>query len=182
MAFPKTWREASDEQWGRWLMAQLLQYHRREERPVWWAYFNRQDMSPEELVEDGEAIGELSLDPDEPPVADVRSFIYTLRFPEQEHKLAAGAEIIDVATGRGVNVVEIDDEAGVVRIRRGQNRAGEPLPAALMPGGPYRTTEQRAALRRLGAVVAASGIDWPGAVSRAARPPRRPAPPNPRHP
>ncbi len=159
---PDDLANASDEQWGRWLMSQLLQYHRREERPVWWAYFNRQDMSPEQLVEDSEAIGAITLDPDEGPVADVRSFIYTLRFPEQEHKLAAGDEIHDIATGSGVNVVEIDDEAGVVRIRRAQNRADEPLPAALMPGGPYRTTEQRAALRRLAAVVASSGVTGPG--------------------
>jgi predicted RecB family nuclease len=155
---PDDLADASDEQSGRWLMAQLLQYHRREERPVWWAYFNRQDMSPEELVEDSEAIGALTTDPTEGPLVDVQSFIYTLRFSEQEHKLTAGGDIHDVATGRGVNVVEIDDEAGLVRIRRRQGRAEELLPAALMPGGPYRTGEQRAALRRLGAVVAASGI------------------------
>ena len=51
---------------------------------------------------------------------------------------------------------------GVLRIRRGQSRAHEPLPAGLIPGGPYRTDEQRAALRRLAAVIATSGIDGPG--------------------
>ena len=25
----------------RWLLAQLLLYHRREEKPVWWAFFDR---------------------------------------------------------------------------------------------------------------------------------------------
>jgi len=119
-------------------------------------------MSPEGLVEDGEAIGELTPDPTEPPVADAKSFVYTLRFPEQEHKLAAASDIVDVATGRGVNVVEIDDENGVLRIRRGQKRAEEALPAGLMPGGPYRTDEQRAALRRLGGVVADIGVSGPG--------------------
>jgi hypothetical protein len=159
---PDDLAEASKEQRARWLMAQLLYYHRREEKPVWWAYFNRLEMSPEELVEDSEAIGELTEDPTEPPLADKRSFIYTLRFGEQEHKLAAGAEIRDVETERGVDVVEIDDAKGVVRIRRGQNRADEPLPAGLIPGGPYRTMEQRAALRRLGTEIAAAGVDGPG--------------------
>jgi hypothetical protein len=119
-------------------------------------------MSPEELVEDSEAIGELTADATEPPIVDKRSFIYTLRFGEQEHKLAAGGEIRDVETERGVDVVEIDDTNGVVRIRRGQNRVDEPLPAGLIPGGPYRTIEQRAALRRVGAEIVASGVDGPG--------------------
>jgi predicted RecB family nuclease len=159
---PDDLAEASKEQRARWLMAQLLYYHRREEKPVWWAYFNRLEMSPEELVEDSEAIGELTKDPTEPAIVDKRSFIYALRFGEQEHKLAAGAEIRDVETERGVDVVAIDDTNGVVRIRRGQNRADEPLPAGLIPGGPYRTMEQRAALRRLGTKIAASGVDGPG--------------------
>ena len=155
-------REASMDQRACWLMAQLLHYHRREEKPVWWAYFNRLEMSPEELVEDSEAIGELIEDPAEPPIGDKRSFIYTLRFGEQEHKLAAGSEIRDAETERPVDVIEIDDAKGVVRIRRGQNRVDESLPAGLIPGGPYRTMEQRAALRRLGAEIVASGVDGPG--------------------
>jgi predicted RecB family nuclease len=159
---PDDLAEASEQQRARWLMAQLLHYHRREEKPVWWAYFNRLEMSPEELVEDAEAIGELTEDASEPPVVDKRSYIYTLRFPEQEHKLSAGDEVRDVNSERAVDVIEIDDADGVVRIRRAQNRAHEPLPAGLTPGRPYRTGEQRAALRRLGNDIAASGVDGPG--------------------
>ena len=170
------WSEGSEEQRALWLMAHLLHYHRREEKPVWWAYFNRLEISQEELVEDAEAIGELTEDPAEPPIVDKRSFIHTLRFREQEHKLAPGAEIRDVDTQREVDVVEIDTPNGVLRIRRGQSRAHEPLPQGLVPGGPYRSDEQRAALRRLGAVMAASGVDGPGEF-RALRDLLRRAPP-----
>src|SRR5262249_31052787 len=41
----------------RWLAGELLEYHRREARPGWWWYFERCDMTPEELVEDSESIG-----------------------------------------------------------------------------------------------------------------------------
>src|SRR5829696_3687118 len=45
-----------DAAWQR--MADLLDYHRREEKPQWWAFFARLAMTPEELCdEDGEAIG-----------------------------------------------------------------------------------------------------------------------------
>jgi predicted RecB family nuclease len=154
--------EGSEEQRALCLMAHLLHYHRREEKPVWWTYFNRLEMSQEELVEDAEAIGELAEDPAEPPIIDKRSLIHTLRFREQEHKLAPGAEIRDVETQRQVDVVDVDTPNGLLRIRRGQSRAHEPLPQGLVPGGPYRSDEQRAALRRLGAVIAASGVDGPG--------------------
>ncbi len=165
---PEDLAVASDDQRSRWLLAQLLSYHRREEKPAWWAYFSRAEMSPDELVEDPEAIGRLSEDPSAPPVVDKRSLIYTLRYPEQEHKLSPGGSIVEVSTKRTVDVVEIDDSDGVVRIRRGQQRAQEALPTGLIPGGPYHTGEQRAALRRLAKVVASSGLDGPGEF-RAAR-------------
>ncbi|MHB1865445.1 MAG: TM0106 family RecB-like putative nuclease [Candidatus Saccharimonadales bacterium] len=147
---------------GRWLMAQLLNYHRREDKPVWWAYFERLQMSGDELVEDAEAIGQITLEAHQEPLADKKSYIYTLRFPEQEHKLLPGAEAIDAASERSVNVVEIDDTNGIVRVRRAQSRDGEALPTGLIPCGPYNTVEQRAALRRLADTILTSGIDRPG--------------------
>ena len=32
----------------RWLLAELLDYHRREEKPQWWAYFNNLTLDEEE--------------------------------------------------------------------------------------------------------------------------------------
>ncbi len=49
----------------RWLLAQLLLYHRREAKPVWWAFFDRIGRTSEELQErDSDAIG--GLEPDGP--------------------------------------------------------------------------------------------------------------------
>ncbi|MGZ5362408.1 MAG: hypothetical protein ACXWF3_12465 [Solirubrobacterales bacterium] len=43
-----------------WLLAQLLDYHRREDRPKWWEYFSRLEKTQEQLVEeDCEAMGGL---------------------------------------------------------------------------------------------------------------------------
>ena len=35
----------------RWLLAQLLDYHRREAKPVWWAFFDRMEAAAEVLQE-----------------------------------------------------------------------------------------------------------------------------------
>ena len=138
--------EESDE---RWLAAQLLEYHRREDRPVWWRFFRRLESTEEELRDwDTEAIA--GLEPtDEPPEPVKRSLVHTLRFPPQQHKLGPG-DVVDPETEAGEEIVSIDEEHGLLRLKRGPKREGESLPRALIPGGPWITTAQRAALARLG--------------------------------
>ena len=45
---------------ARWLLANLLEWHRREEKVEWWAFFDRCTKSDVQLVEDEEAIGQLT--------------------------------------------------------------------------------------------------------------------------
>ena len=52
--------ERDEDQRARWLMAQLLDYHHREARPVWWAFFERLEADPVELVDDADCVGELA--------------------------------------------------------------------------------------------------------------------------
>src|SRR5215211_6418019 len=132
----------------RWLAAQLLEYHRREARPVWWHYFRRLESTEEELRDwDSEAIA--GLEPtDEPPETVARSLVHTLRFPPQQHKLGPGG-VVDPETQKGEEIESIDDERGLLRLRRGPKREGEPLPRVLIPGGAWRTDAPQAALARL---------------------------------
>ncbi len=129
------------------LMGRLLGYHQREARPAWWAYFDRLDRTPEQLVYDADSIG--LLEPGTEPVEDGKSLVYTLRFPEQEHKLGTGPAV-DPEREVTVTIEAVDDAHGLVRIRRAKNRHEEPLPRALVPQGPIQTNPQRAALQRLG--------------------------------
>ena len=136
---------------ARWLAGQLLGYHRREARPGWWAYFDRRDrMSPEELVEDSEAISGLAPDPGAKPEAVRNSRGYWLTFPEQQHKLSPGTTAVDPATEKSEPIEDIDDAAGRLMITRGPTRLSERLPQALIPGGPIGDEAQREALGRLG--------------------------------
>jgi predicted RecB family nuclease len=154
---------ATDEQRALWLMAQLVDYHRREDKPVWWAFFERQGMSTDELVEDAEAIGGLRPVDGAKPQAEKRSLIYTLEFPAQEHRLYPGADAHDAATGKGAGtIVSVDDVAGRLRLSRSSGRADDPLPRGLIPGGPLGTKSQRAALRRLAREVQDGGVAGAG--------------------
>jgi uncharacterized protein len=142
------------------LAAGLLHYHEREGKPVWWAFFDRIELTPEELVDDADSIGLLA--PIGDPVADRRSLLHRFTYPPQEHKLAAGIGPFDPATQeRAGRIVELDREARTLTLRRGPSLAGEPLPRALLPEGPYWTDAQQDALERIARSLLARDCRYP---------------------
>jgi predicted RecB family nuclease len=153
--------EGGEEGNERWLMAQLLDYHRREARPAWWAYFRRFEMGDEELLEDSDAIAGLAWDGAEPvPVG--QSLEYTFRFPPQQHGFDAGDGGFEPTEAKkGWTVCAVDNVVGTITLKRGKKRVDEPLPRAIVPGGPFDTKRQRKALRRLGQSVLADDGRWP---------------------
>ena len=140
---------AGGEDPGKRLLADLLQYHRREARPEWWAYFDRLGRAPAELRDDDpEAIGDL-VPADDVPLGEVaQSYLHPLRFPPQQHKLSPGIAV-DPVTQRGFEIPRIDDDAGLVWLKRGKASRYKPLPTALIPPKPIPQTAQQAALRGL---------------------------------
>jgi len=148
----------TEEEEGRWLLAQLLSWHRREAKPGWWAYFDRLGRSDEELRDDSESIGELDY---RGVVGEVvRSLIHRYRFdPSQEHKMGPGDEPYDPRTGRSAGViVALDAVEGTVDLRRGRD-SGTPHPRSLVPAPPIRDTVLRQAIAVLGAWVGDHGLD-----------------------
>ncbi|HTJ26228.1 MAG TPA: TM0106 family RecB-like putative nuclease [Candidatus Limnocylindria bacterium] len=139
------------------LLASLLSYHRREQKPVWWALYARYEAAAQTdfVADDDEALGGLvpsELHPPVPPTRKNGKATYTYTFPPQRHKLQPGS-LRDPHLGKDgpdFEVVEIDETAGLVRVKR---REEHPHPRALVPGGPIMTRAQEAALRRLAGAV-----------------------------
>ncbi|MBZ0137024.1 MAG: TM0106 family RecB-like putative nuclease [Planctomycetes bacterium] len=76
------------------LLAQLVEFHRREDKPMWWARFERHAMSHHELAEDLDCLGALKHD-GKPAIPEKRSFLFTYDFdPEQDTKMAEGHKAI----------------------------------------------------------------------------------------
>ncbi|MGH3093426.1 MAG: DEAD/DEAH box helicase, partial [Gaiellaceae bacterium] len=146
------------------LAGELLDYHDRERKPVWWAFFERVEMSPGELVEDAESIGALELVSGPEPVA--RSQAWTFTFPPQEHKIGQGQDVVDPATWKDAgDVVELDREELRLVLKRGPTLEEVPLPQALIPGRPYDTKAQEDALMRLGRSLLAGDRRYPALES-----------------
>jgi predicted RecB family nuclease len=146
------------------LAAGLLDYHDRERKPVWWAFFDRIELSDEELVEDPESIGLLA--PQGAPEPEKRSMIHRFTYPAQEHKLGLGHVPFDPATrDRAGEIVEFDREARLIGIKRGPSLANVPPPTALLPGEPYKTKAQEDALERIGRSLLAGDHRYPAVES-----------------
>jgi uncharacterized protein len=153
--------ERSDDEQSRWLLAQLLQWHRREDKAEWWHYFYLRALSDEELVDEADAIGGLTLiGPVGEP--DGRAQLYRYSFdPSQEYKIAVGDKPDDPRAKAAGEVKALDAEAGTIDLRR-QLTWDTPHPTALVPTGPIETVQQRNALMRLGEWVRDHGLDDAG--------------------
>ena len=144
--------DGAPERSPRALLAHLLAYHRREDKPVWWALFDRYESAAARTFvdDDPEALGGLipaaEFAPEVPSRRNART-IYTYRFPAQQHKVGGGGFLDPYRRDApALDVVAVDDDAQLVRLKKWPDT---PHPRALVPGGPIATGAQRAALRRL---------------------------------
>ncbi|HZT15683.1 MAG TPA: TM0106 family RecB-like putative nuclease [Gaiellaceae bacterium] len=149
---------------GEELAAQLLDYHDRERKPVWWAFYERREMTPEQLVEDADSIGGLVVSGGPEPVK--RSQAWTFTYPPQEHKLGQGQDTFDPQTGRAPGeILALDRDERRLVLKRGPKLKDVPLPQALIPGRPYATDDQEDALERLGRSLLAGDHRYPALES-----------------
>ncbi|MFL6247891.1 MAG: TM0106 family RecB-like putative nuclease [Thermoanaerobaculia bacterium] len=143
---------------GSALLAHLLYYHRREERPAWWSWFERRNkMTDEELIDDNESIGQLARDESIAPVKDKKSFVFTYTFPSQEHKFDAG-DTAYARTERAGEIVRIDDAHGIVELKRGPKLLQVAHPDALIPKPSIDSGPIRDALQKFAHAVVETGL------------------------
>jgi uncharacterized protein len=151
---------ASPNDEARYVLAHLLEWHRREGKPAWWWFYERRDKyEPDQFVDDKDCIGGLELV--EELGRDKQSLRYRLRFPVQEHKFSAGASPHIPGTGGSAGTIEAIDDTTLI-LRRAVGRRDEPLPHSLMPGGALQTNAQRAALADVANWVLDHEIDADG--------------------
>ena len=166
--------DRTPEEEGRWLLAQLLSWHRRENKSAWWLYFHlKNDLTDAERIEASEPLAGLEFMGQ--VGTDKKKVLYRYRFPRQEYDIKVGRGVEDPATGKTPgDVIAIDDIACTVDLKA---NPGRPHPTALIPTFEYGTHGLEQSLLRLGESVADHGVN--GAVSHRAaldlllrRPPR----------
>jgi predicted RecB family nuclease len=138
------------------LLADLLDWHRREAKPQWWHYFYLRSLDDAELVEEPDAIGMLTGG----EIVELwkRSEVRRFNFPAQEHKFSAGDPAVDPVSGKGWKIHDIDEVAGTVDLRIQANQ-DPPLPRSIIAGVQIPSTKDLAGnLRDLGDRACREGL------------------------
>jgi uncharacterized protein len=153
-------------QQAQWLLAHILEYHRREEKAPWWEYFRLRDLPEDALLDESAAIAGLEL---VERLSTKRPVVDRYRFPQQETSIRADKKLrVADPDGQSFGTVKaIDLVAHTVDIHK-SGRWLDVHPTGVFAHEVYKTKEQAESLMRLGGWVADHGIDAPGA-HRAAR-------------
>ena len=159
--------EWTEEQRARWLLAQMLEWHRREEKSAWWEYFRLCELSDDELQEDKTALGGLEYVGEAGRIK--RSVIHRYRFPPQDHAIDRALEVRDPRTQKSAgDLIAIDDHNRTIDLKRGAT-SSVPHPTALIPFDIVDSEVLRSSLLRVASAVADSGMVGQGDVSVGAR-------------
>lgn len=139
---------------GEPLLAGLVGWHRRENRPRWWEFFRVEDLDEEMLVEDGSTIGGLSAPA---KVGEIKaSWLWRYDFEPQDCKLSVGHGAMDVDEPHSSlgTVVDLDPVAGYLVLKRSK-RLGPAQPRGFGPEGPLNVKVLQASIARVGEQVLA---------------------------
>jgi len=142
------------------LLAQMLEWHRREEKSAWWEYFRLCGLADDELEEDKSALGGLVC------LGEVgrikRSIVYRYSFPPQDHAIDRALEVRDPRTGKSAGErVAFDERNRTIDLKRGASSAVL-HPTALVPFDIVDSTVLSDSILRMATWVADHGITGAG--------------------
>src|SRR6266571_9578801 len=153
---------------ARWILANVLDFHWREDKCVWWEYFRLRELSDEELRDERAGLAGLDFLGTMPTNSTRKGAvpIHRYRFPPQDTDIRGGEEAhspnrAGVDGIRIGSIVAIDFTARTVDVKRTRATASS-HPTALFAHATVSTKELAGSLARLGAFVASTGVDGPG--------------------
>jgi uncharacterized protein len=157
----------SEEEQARWLLAYLLDWHRRERKASWWEFFRLRELSDEDLLDEKSALS--GLQHSERLGVIRRQPVDRYRFPPQETSIRAGDKLkLPLPEDRDFGEVESIDLSRLTLDVRKRGGTDGVHPASVFSHENVNPKPLADSLLRLGRWVAAHGIDAPG-EHRAAR-------------
>ncbi len=141
------------------LLLDLTFFHKREDKPAWWAIFDRLAQESEELIDDLECIQ--GLEAVAPPVkVTAKSFERTYRFPPQETKLRGGKKpcVKPAAMPEDIDLRSIDADANTLVLRRSTAKGPLPDRLDLIPAKPIANGTLRTAIAAVTDAIIANNV------------------------
>ena len=161
---PEEESKRSAEEQARWLLAYMLEFHRREEKAPWWEYFRLRSLTDAELLEERAAISGLAF---VGQVGGTAKYpVHRYRFPMQETQVRRGDDL-ETAKEKCGEVLAIDVAARTIDIKK-TGAMADTHPSSVFSHTVVTGGALAESLFRLGTWVADNGIDSEGKY-RAAR-------------
>ena len=117
------------------VLADLIDFHRREQKPMWWRMFDRAAATEEELRDDSGCIQGVQIDGNS--VMEKRSLLQSYRFdPLQECKLAVGDGVMFAHNlDAGLTITAIDLSGGTLQLKISRKGVAEKLHGSFPKAG-----------------------------------------------
>jgi predicted RecB family nuclease len=146
---------AGEEATWRRLLVDLLEFHRREAKPSWWAMFARQEMNGDSLLDDAECLADLQPHPTLHTWADKKSVVHPFTFPPQDFKMKVGDKPLRSGTLEPAGeIMSLDEDTATIELKLGPSRSAIEPGTALIPEGPVGDKILRSAVHRFAQSVA----------------------------
>ena len=151
--------ERMPDEWARWRVAYLLDWHRREEKANWWEYFRLRDMPEEDLFDESSAVAGLEFverveiarhkNTGKPtgPMTD------RYRYPPQEIEIRARDDVKLTDGSKFGEIIAADRLARTLDIKKGKKQA-DTHPTALFAHTHVPSEVLEDAIFRVGEAVA----------------------------
>jgi uncharacterized protein len=147
--------QRTTEQQARWILANVIDWHRREDKGVWWEYFRLADLSAEDLLEEQCGLSGLSFVGE--VGGTVRAPIHRYRFPPQDTEIRGGEELRNVGGAKLGSVAAVSFETATIDIKKRQDSV-DVHPAAVFAHTYVDPEVMAESLLQLGTHVAEHGL------------------------
>jgi len=151
--------ERTDEQHARWLLAHTLDWHRREQKAVWWEYFRLSDLAADDLVDERAGLSGLSLVG--PQGGTAKAPIHRYAFPPQETDMRGAEDLHNLGGAKLGSVHAISVEGRWVDIKKRMDSAAV-HPEAVFSHKVVNADVVADALVRIGESVSTHGMEGSG--------------------
>jgi predicted RecB family nuclease len=152
-------QERTKEQQALWILANILDWHRREEKAVWWELFRLSDLSAEDLLDEPAGLSGLTFIQDAGGTA--KAPIHRYSFPPQETQLRGGEELRNLGGEKLGTIEAMSLTYRTVDIKKRQDSA-DIHPPAVFAHKFIDAQVKKDALVRIGDYVAEHGLTGDG--------------------
>lgn len=153
-AIPLDAQERSPEQQAHFVLAHVLEFHRREDKASWWEYFRLRDLEEHEYADERRALMGLEFDR---VLEDKKAPLQRYRFPYQELDARRDDDVLDQDGVRIGGIVDVHHAERTVDIKKTM-AAAELHPTGVILNKHIRADVLRHSLIRMAEAVLADGL------------------------